>query len=458
MSLCGPGPGVRHSSPALHALLCALMGVTLAALSGHSARPAAVSPQQTPSPPAPPKTTASEAAWLQRVRVWCEAIDKHAPGKADPPALRIASLPQGELNAVVGDVLALRDRLVKAYAALRRHPGQPPLVEHADWSRSVADTERLLGVRNDEAARGDLNGVVKRAALLHTDIALLVPAGVQLGSWSPLTVVKGVDGRTEDSPVPTHWRMARRLLDATTPDVSRSDVVRLWYRATAAHFLNAWLLAEAGPHLEYARRLFPDDGDVLFESGCLQEMLASARIQAVVRSAPSWLSFPGIASPQEHLKRAEPFLREAARLAPDRPVIREHLARVNGLLGRHDQAARDLRALTATTRDSLLLFFAQMFLGDEEQALGHPVAARACYERAASLYPHAQSPHMALSQLARRYGDRGEGLVSVRRMFRATGDKQLRYDPWLDYYNAPFHDAGQLFSEWRRSLPPGEKR
>ena len=62
-------------------------------------------------------------------------------------------------------------------------------------------------------------------------------------------------------------------------------------------------------------------------------------------------------------------------------------------------------ALQETTEPTLV-YFGTMFLGDAEQALGHRERAQAAYERALALFPDAQSVHLALAQLARRFGDR----------------------------------------------------
>jgi hypothetical protein len=60
-------------------------------------------------------------------------------------------------------------------------------------------------------------------------------------------------------------------------------MVRRWYVATSG-----WMQSRERHdtvHLIRARQLFPDDAEVLFLSGCQQEIYASPMIQAVVRSA-----------------------------------------------------------------------------------------------------------------------------------------------------------------------------
>ena len=56
------------------------------------------------------------------------------------------------------------------------------------------------------------------------------------------------------------------------------------------------------------------------------------------------------------------------------------------------------------TKNRLLLYYGNMFLGAEADALGLTDEARQAYERAGELYPLAQSPRLALSALAARSG------------------------------------------------------
>jgi tetratricopeptide (TPR) repeat protein len=96
-------------------------------------------------------------------------------------------------------------------------------------------------------------------------------------------------------------------------------------------------------------------------------------------------------------------------------------------------------------------YYAALFLGREEEALGRLDAAQAAYERAASLYPGAQSAHLALSQLAWRRPDRTAALHAVRDALSSTAE-----DPWWTYALVHAHHADALLEELRR--PFLEKR
>ena len=57
------------------------------------------------------------------------------------------------------------------------------------------------------------------------------------------------------------------------------------------------------------------------------------------------------------------------------------------------------------------------------------------FERAAALYPRAQSPLLALSQLSRRAGDRPAAQRELRILAELPEDERQREDPWWNYYD-----------------------
>src|SRR5207247_9478776 len=118
---------------------------------------------------------------------------------------------------------------------------------------------------------------------------------------------------------------------------------------------------------------------------------------------------------------------------PDHVEARLRHGRVLGGLGRHADAAAELRQAIASADDSLLRYYADLFLGAAEEELGHRDAARLAYEQAAALYPDAQSPLVALSRLARRYGDRPGALHAIQRVCALSADAHARHDPGWTY-------------------------
>ena len=71
------------------------------------------------------------------------------------------------------------------------------------------------------------------------------------------------------------------------------------------------------------------------------------------------------------------------------------------------------------------------------------------------MYPDAQSPLVALSRLARRYGDRPGALRAIQRVFALSSDANERNDPWWTYNVAQARNADALLEELRRPFRPG---
>jgi hypothetical protein len=67
------------------------------------------------------------------------------------------------------------------------------------------------------------------------------------------------------------------------------------------------------------------------------------------------------------------------------------------------------------------------------------------YEQAAEISPMAQSPLLALSQLARRHADRRGALRAIERLFALSVEERTEHDdPWWWYYVVQGRDANDL--------------
>ena len=96
-------------------------------------------------------------------------------------------------------------------------------------------------------------------------------------------------------------------------------------------------------------------------------------------------------------------------------------------------------------------YHGELFLGAaEEETLANHEASRAAFERAASLYPPAQSPWLALSQLARRRRDRVGALQALQRVFALPATVTARHDPWWTYHLVQARNADALLDDLRR--------
>jgi len=234
-------------------------------------------------------------------------------------------------------------------------------------------------------------------------------------------------------------------------------MVRDWYRATAA-----WMQDRQDydtNHLERARGVFPADPIILFLSGSLAETYAAPHIQSAIRSAvaPAGTIF-AVASDRAELRQAEGFYRRALAADSSLPELHLRFGHVLLLLEREADAVKELRVALDVEGDPLLRYYGELFVGAAEERLGHADAARQAYSEAADLYPNAQSPHLALSALARRLGDRATALKEMQIVFELQHADALPDDPWWTYYKSQARNADDLLeSLWRPFLAEAER-
>jgi tetratricopeptide (TPR) repeat protein len=159
-----------------------------------------------------------------------------------------------------------------------------------------------------------------------------------------------------------------------------------------------------------------------------------------------------VSSTPGELAEAERFLRRAVEFAPDWAEARLRLGRVLGLRERHVDATTELSRALVLTDEPTLRYFGALFLGDAEQALGHREPAQLAYEQALAQFPEAQSPHLALAQLARRYADRPMAIAAIERLFDRSGRAHLAFDPWWEYDAGTIAAYGELLRAVREAF------
>jgi tetratricopeptide (TPR) repeat protein len=430
---------------------------------------------------------------LDRLERWLTAVDHHEPGDDDDAVIEIAGWSNDELRGLWVDVTVLAHlmRNVKATQFTVQAAGQAnattvryptPLLQrmkvfacaaagllsepdcvsmHATDALDQDLTTLAQHVVADRNRTGDANYVPRRAALLHADVAMLQPhARVEPFSGpSPNTRWLGPqtwrvdisDGRSLDVGLSAvHWDIARLALDqvrprgADRPAPERDAMVRAWYRATSA-----WMQFHEDhdtQHLDRGRGIFPDDPDLQFLSGCQRESYASPAIQAAARSVvlPPGLTI-GVESERSELRQAEAFFRRALALRPGMGEAHLRLGRVLALVGRHAEAAAELHQALTLVEDKDLRYYGELFAGAEEAALGRFDAAHAAYDRASTLFPLAQSPYLAISELAHRRGDRAGAAAAVQRVFALPAALDgARDDPWWRYHVVQARNAEEL--------------
>ncbi|HUP38683.1 MAG TPA: tetratricopeptide repeat protein, partial [Vicinamibacterales bacterium] len=194
--------------------------------------------------------------------------------------------------------------------------------------------------------------------------------------------------------------------------------------------------AAALDHYARARQIFPEDPEILFASGVLHERFGSTALQAAAMSvAESNRTTAAVSSGRGEIVRAERFYRDSLTHRPDHIEARIRHARVLDNLDRPDEACEELRRAIAGGASGHLLYLAELFLGRAEETRGNDAVARAAFERASALYPNAQSPRLALSQIARRAGNRAAAQRELHALAQLPHDQNRREDPWWLYYD-----------------------
>jgi tetratricopeptide (TPR) repeat protein len=386
---------------------------------------------------APPSAT---APWLVRLSSWLEAVNQHRPGTLDTAARLTGFSIEGDLYEAQTDFLAL-------VAICKRELGrseQPAPVVYRDTVIPFPELRQLLGLADDEAAKGNANRVLLRAAILHADVAMLViPLLPGRTGCSARTSVLIRDGNPVGAGcVGFHWTNGRMLLDAVRPDPSSEQIVRLWYHATITYLLETGDFANADPQIGHGRLLFPSDPAILFEHGLYHEGFASPLIRtaALESGADAY-------NAKAHIDEADDLYRRVVKENPQFVEARVHHGYVLGLLGRHRDAAEELRVAAASAMGPQLRYYAELFLGHAEESLGNRVAARDHYRLASALYPQAQSPLLALALFARQFGDLAGTQDAMRRLLALGGSRADDADPWWVYYRWQNQSFKALFAE-----------
>jgi tetratricopeptide (TPR) repeat protein len=421
--------------------------------------------------PQPPQSARQLAHDLPRLRDWIDAVDRHHPGEGDIAAIGVGSWSRAQLEVLLLDLKALLQlmspkdrprllRLTRAFTPLELKELQDLAGREA---QRVAHRPVTLHELTVSEARKAVNRLVKRAALLHTDIALLVPAATDTVAESHVPVLRALaprstavvaDGRQVGfTYYGAHWDVARLLLDEVRPDPAGDAAVRQWYRVVAASFASEHRLAESDAHLVRARELFPADPEIAAASGRLHEAYAAPRVQNFLETGASGGDLtPVVGSSRSNVRQAETFFSKAVRLDGGFVEARLHLGRVLSLEGRHEAAAAELRRAALSAADPLTKYYVWLFLGVEEQSLGRTAAARESFDKAVALYPRAQSPYLALSQLARRHGDQAGALRAIHHVLELSADDREREDPWWTYLAGSAEEAELRLSDLRAAL------
>jgi tetratricopeptide (TPR) repeat protein len=395
-----------------------------------------------PTAEMPPERPAAAVDWLERLLSWTDAVRSHRAGAKDRALDSAAAIRRADLAACRDHIKALADRVARA----RR--SNIEVISYGGRAIAVADLEAALELDRADAGAPLLNRFARRAALLHSDVAIFAPAQLATVAAGDASVLINDGQLAGYSYSGLHWEFARDLLDLIRPRPSIDPGVRAWYLASGRLMRRQLSYGYSDPHLARAESLFPGDPEFAFLRGCLHESMAGARVQSYLRTAVTGMR---TRTADGEFRRAEASFRAAVAASSVEAEARVRLGHVLLARGRAAEAASELARALALTEEPTIEYFASLLLGNAEEALGRREAAQEAYSRAASLFPSAQSPRLALGQVARRFGDRKAALDAMEPLF-AMPVWRPRADPWWEYDAATLETQDELVAAIRHAL------
>jgi tetratricopeptide (TPR) repeat protein len=415
---------------------------------------------------------------LDRLDLWIDAVNRHEFGSPDPAVETVNAWSGSDLRTLWIDINSIvtlvRDRKMRQFFM--------PVDRELRWTQqgwvtaqnrmvqvfyTGRELTHLLEIANSfgEPTSGRENLLLKRGAALHADVAMLAsttsrPAG-RATSGTQRYRLNMNDGQATGLDVEVdHWNMGRRLLDLISVRDGENrlgpkadEAVRFWYVASCAYLISVGDLDPA--HFAKGLDLFPKDADVLFMNGVLHETIAGARRQSALQKAshPAGITF-AYRSRGGELSDAEDAFRRALETAPQFAEARMHYGRVLGQRGQHKNALAELQKAAAAVEGPWMQYYAALFLAGELEAVGNNDEAIRAYERAAALFPGAQSPRLALSRLAS-----GANRAPAREAFLTLAAEPVaagaREDPWWVYDLSGGRAADLVFSKLHEMLRSG---
>jgi tetratricopeptide (TPR) repeat protein len=377
--------------------------------------------------------TASVGARAGAAVVLLAGAASHVDARQNPETARERSRLEWELKRYHG--------IVNAY----REGKDDSIAEILAW-----DPERLTKIV--AAAQSPLDMFrpwdaprVKAAAMLHTDAAIRV--------------------LTDEARLGFHLSLAGRLLQVAGPDLH--PVARAWYIAVSRLLRERAMLFVAEGLLERGRKLLPRDAAILYESGVLQEQIATfaAFITETVFELPAPRSHSGalqttnersrlpanrhVMDQADALDKAAASLGDAVDADPSHELARLHLGRVQILRGKQAEGLKLLAPLAASAVETDTAYLATMFLGAMHHRRGRYAEAEQMYRAAIDKVPAAQSAYVALSEVLQRVGRGDESRVVLLGVLRTPAVS--RTEPWWWYLAEPIADAKQRVDALRKS-------
>ena len=418
-----------------------------------------------------PPVTATTAVIVER---WAEAVRHHVPGKIDDALMFVETMTVDDRAQLLAGMPLFRDAL-----------GEKPT------RISLAAQKRIVDLGN-EIARGP--GPVTffdQAIMLHGDAAMvavqhpeLVPtpkasASQPPSSGAPLPTqqVLVLDGELVGATAPNwNWGFARGLISLQTPRVDTAFLAT-WFHATSTFLMSRRRYGDALVQLNAAMAVVPKDAAIRFDRAAYAEAqglpesqvlltaedIAAQRAQLgppmrnTLMAASDLAKRAGVRPANVENADAERLFRASLDVDSNFVEARVRLARLLQVRGRHAESAQELaRALSSRERvDPVVAFYAHLFAGRADRALGRLDTAAAHFQDALALFPNAQSALLAASQTAVLRSDVEGALAPVRQLDVANAIADRRMDPWWTYSIGLGRDADALVAAmWAKARQP----
>src|SRR6185503_8107105 len=268
---------------------------------------------------------------------WLELARQHIPGEVDRPVLRVRSYPLRKLASLKGDLEAFAEYIRNGTLGPRERPRR----------HTVAELEELRRIASAEMSAKSDRRLLRRIALLHTDVATLEGAVRYMFADESVKpdVIVAIDGQSMGPAVtPPHFAIARTALGGLRPEPAADQWARLWYTAASSWFFASANLSGLSAHLKDWRSWIPDDPRLVFAEGCLQEAYSNERIQLSARAARQNRAEVNIPDLRDALAHARDAYVQLRPVDSDFLEARVRLARVQWRLGESRAAADELQS------------------------------------------------------------------------------------------------------------------
>jgi tetratricopeptide (TPR) repeat protein len=390
---------------------------------------------------------------------WADAVVEHRAGEDDEALSALADWSYDDLETM--------QPFLEAFV------GKP---ERNDDPRAVTRRARLTGrdkalIRELSKDRlgADPNAFRRRAAMLHTDAAVLLdpPAATapaddkqskSVPYWARTRSSRRVDVISIDAEYQNvqyanpHWEIAMDMLDAVVPP--RDPFVAQWFADIGIYLVEQRRYNDGLAHFDRARRLVLDDAGVLFAEARLHEALSAPRMQNLLRTAAArGVLMGGIDERRTELKRAEMLLQKALAGNSSFDEARLRMAHVIMQLDRWEEGLKQVQQIRAGATNEHLMYYANLFAGEAALALGRAGDAAKSFEHALDLFPRAQAAQLGLGASLRLLGERQTAIDAVMSTIMLSPDARDTSDePWWVYYVSDGTEESTALERVRASI------